>query len=78
MTFGTASAGIIAILLILQAIKMIIEVMIKGFLIHRIYGWSINMLGSIFSSVMQCLVSIGTRSTDPKPTNSYNVKLFVF
>ena len=39
MTFGTASAGVIAILLILQAIEMIIEVIINGFLIHRIYGW---------------------------------------
>ena len=33
MTFGTASAGVIAILLILQAIKMIVELIINGFLL---------------------------------------------
>ena len=38
ITFETASAGVIAILLILQAIKMVIEVIINEFLLHRIYG----------------------------------------
>ena len=37
MTFGSASAGFTAILLIFQAIKMVIEVIINGFLLHRIY-----------------------------------------
>ena len=44
MTFGSASVGVIAIiLLILQAINMVIEVIIIGFLLYRIYGWSIHM-----------------------------------
>ena len=75
MTFGTASAGVIAILLILQAIKMIVEVIINGFLLHRIYGWSIHMFGAILSSLTQCLILIGKKSTDSKPTNSYDVEL---
>ena len=75
MTFGTASAGVIAILLILQTIKMIVEVIINGFLVHRIYGWSIHMFGAILSSLTQCLILIGKKSTDSKPTNSYDVEL---
>ena len=74
MTFGTANAGVIAILLILQAIKMVIEVIINGFLLHRIYGWSIHMFRAILSSVTQCLIMMGKRSTDQGPTNSYNIQ----
>ena len=74
MTFGTASAGVIAILLILQAIKMVIEVIINGFLLHRIYGWSIHIFGAILSSLMQCLIMMGKRTTDQGPTNSYKLQ----
>ena len=74
MTFGTASPGVISILIILQAIKMLIEVIINGFLLHRIYGWSIHMFGTILSLLTQCLILIGKKSTGPKPTNSYDVQ----
>ena len=74
MTFGTASAGLIAILLILQVIKMAIEVIINGFLLHRIYGWSIHMFGAILGSLTQCLIVISKKSTDPESTKSYNLQ----
>ena len=38
LTFSTVSAGIVAIALILQTIKMITKVVINGFLLYRIYG----------------------------------------
>ena len=73
MTFGSASVGVIAIiLLILQAINMVIEVIIIGFLLYRIYGWSIHMFWAILGSLKQCLILISRRSTDPRPTKSYN------
>ena len=55
-TFGTTSAGIFAIFVIMQIIKIIIEIVINGFLLHRIYGWSIHIIGAIWSSITQCLI----------------------
>ena len=63
MTFGTASAGLTAILLILQVIKMAIEVIINAFLLHRIFRWSIHMFGAILGSLTQCLIVISKKST---------------
>ena len=47
MMFGTASAGIIANIIILQVIKIVIDIIINGFLLHRVYGWSIHMVGAV-------------------------------
>ena len=47
---------------------------INGFLLDRIYGWSIRIFRAILRSVSQFLISIDKRSTDPKPTNSYDVQ----
>ena len=70
MTFGTASAGVIATLPILQAINMIIN----GFILHRICGWSIHMFEAVLSSLTQCLISIVKMSTNSKTTNAYDVQ----
>ena len=48
MAFGTASAGILAIIMIFQIIKMIIEIFINGFLLHKVYGWSVHLLAAIW------------------------------
>ena len=47
MMFGTASAGIIAILIILQLIKMVVDIIINGFLLDRVYEWSTHMVGAV-------------------------------
>ena len=59
ITFGKASAGIIAIFLIIQIIKIVIEIIINGFLLHRIYGWSEHMMGAIWGSINPMLTSNG-------------------
>ena len=74
MTFGTASAGIIAISIILQVIKMIIDIMINRFLLHRVYRWSIHMVGAVWDSVTQCLIQLGRRTTKPTPAKRYKVQ----
>ena len=73
MKFGTASAGIIAILVILQVIKMVIDIMINGFLLHRVYGWSIHMVGAVRDSLTQCFIQLGSRTTKPTPAKRYKV-----
>ena len=47
---------------ILQVIKMAIEVIINGFLLHRIYGWSIHMFGATLGSLTQYLTVISKES----------------
>ena len=74
MTFGTASAGFIAILLIIQGIKIIIDVIINGFLLHRVYGWSIHMMGAIWGTLTKCLILINKRSSKPVPTKRYKMQ----
>ena len=67
MAFGTASAGIIAILMIFQIIKMIIEILINGFLLHKVYGWSIHLLAAIWSSLAHMLVYLNKDPRENEP-----------
>ena len=62
MTFGTISAGVIAIIMILQFCKLLIDTVIRGYTLHSIYGWSIKLLGAIFSSITSLLIHMGTSS----------------
>ena len=49
--FGQFSSGFIAILMIFSTVKMIIETLVRGYTLHRIFGFSFKLLGAIFSSV---------------------------
>lgn len=67
LKFGTATAGIIGVFLIIKAIKAIIDILIHGYALHTIYGWSIHLIGAFFSSVTHLLMHLGTR---PRPHKS--------
>ena len=43
-------------------------IIINRFLLHRIYGCSIQMVGAIWSTLTQCLIPINRRSSKPVPT----------
>lgn len=61
MTFGTFSAGVIAVLIIIQTIKKAIEVLINGIALHSIYGWSFHLVGAVWNSVTAFLIHLGPR-----------------
>ena len=63
ITFGTASAGIIAIFMIFHLIKTIIDIIIQGYTLHAVYGWSIHLLGALRSSVTYLIIHIARRPT---------------
>lgn len=65
VTFGSASAGILAIFIILRFIKLIIDTIIHGYALHTVYGWSLHLLGALWSSVTHLLIHIA-----PSPTPS--------
>lgn len=55
--FGTASAGIIGIVVVFTIIKAVLDTLIHGYTLHTIYGWSFKLIGAIWHSVTSCLIS---------------------
>lgn len=74
ITFGSASAGILTIFLIIRLIRLIIDSIIRGYALHSIYGWSLHLLGAIWSSVTHLFLQLGSRKrerkTDPEEATS--------
>ena len=58
ITFGSASAGVMAIFLIIKLIKLIVDTIIHGYALHSVYGWSLHLFGAIWSSVTQLLLHL--------------------
>lgn len=72
MQFGSASAGILMIILIFQAIAAIINISIHGYTLYNIYGWSLKLLGAILGSITNLLLYASRakpkEDTERKPT----------
>jgi len=64
ITFGSASAGILALFVILRIVKLVIDTIIHGYALHSIYGWSIHLLGAVWSSVTSLLLHLGHPTTE--------------
>ena len=70
ISFGTVSAGVIPILIILQLLKMFIDAIIRcytlrSYTLHSIFGWSMHLLGACFASITQMLLTL-RRDEDPE------------
>ena len=63
ITFGTVSAGTLAIFMTIHLIRAIIDIIIEGNTLHAVYGWSIHLLGALWSSVTYLLIHIARRPT---------------
>ncbi|KYN50299.1 hypothetical protein ALC62_10467 [Cyphomyrmex costatus] len=61
VTFGSASAGVLAIFIIIRTTKLVIDTMIHGYALHTMYGWSLHLVGAIWSSVTHLLLHLGNR-----------------
>lgn len=68
--FGSATAGIMGIFIIIRIIKLIIDTIIHGYALHSIYGWSLHLLGAIWSSLTHLLMHLGSnrRTTAQQPS----------
>lgn len=69
ITFGSASAGVLAIFIIARGCKLLIDTLIHGYALHSVYGWSIHLLGAIWSSVTHLLLHLA-RPNEPAPVSS--------
>ena len=52
------SAGIIAILTIIHIIKITVDIILQAYAIHSVYGWSLHLLGALWTSVTHFLISL--------------------
>ncbi|KAH0947433.1 hypothetical protein HN011_000960 [Eciton burchellii] len=59
VTFGSASADILAVFIIAPLIKLIIDTIIHGHALHSIYGCDIYLLITVWSSVDYLLFHLG-------------------
>ena len=48
--FGTANAGFIEMIIIIRGIKLIVNIMIHGYALHYIFGWSFHLLGALWDN----------------------------
>ena len=58
--FGTTSAGLIGLIIIIRGIKLIADNIINGYALHRLFGWSLHLLGAFWDSVTNLLLHLGT------------------
>lgn len=66
LKFGSASAGVMGLFLILRAIKLVVDTIIHGYTLHSIYGWSLHILGAVWSSLAHLLVQMGHRRSQTR------------
>lgn len=68
ITFGSASAGVLAIFIVVRVIKLIIDTMIHGYALHSVYGWSVHLLGAVWSSITHLLLHMGRGAEENSTT----------
>lgn len=69
VSFGSASAGILGIFIVIRVAKLIIDTLIHGYALHSIYGWSIHLIGAIWSSVTYLLLHLGRPNSAKEKEN---------
>ena len=56
LTFGTVSAGLIGMLIIIKGIKIVIDVVVRGYTLTSGFGWYFHLIGALWSSVAHLLL----------------------
>ena len=55
-SFGTTSAGLIELIIIIRGIKLKADNIIHGYALHRLFAWSLHLLGAFWVSVTNLLL----------------------
>lgn len=69
VNFGSATAGIMGIFIIIRVIKVVIDTLLHGYALHSVYGCSLHLLGALWSSITHLLLHLSrgpTRKPDKK------------
>ena len=69
--YGAISSGIFMTIIIMQLMKMLVDLIIRGYTLQKLFGCSIHLFGSIFTSVTHLLVVLN-KINDTRATNLKN------
>lgn len=58
MIFGQFSSGVMAVIYCAEIIVMLAELLIRGFILHRIFGFSFKLLGAVLNSLTHLFISM--------------------
>ena len=75
VNFGSATAGVMGIFIIIRVIKLIIDTAIHGYALHTVYGCSLHLIGAIWSSLTHLLIHLArspTKGNDEQPAGFYS------
>ena len=67
--FGIAAAGILAIIMLFQMLKFVLDSLLRGYVLYTVYGWSSHLLAAVWSSLAHLLLSLMTSNatrSDPE------------
>lgn len=65
------------IFIILKAVRACVNTLIRGYALHSIYGWSMKLLGAVWSSITHLLISqdkVSKQTTDQDTGPKNDVK----
>ena len=69
--FAITSACIIGLIIIIRGIKLIADTIIHGYALHRLFGWSLHLLGAFWDAVTNLLLHSGTNRPAGPPAESH-------
>lgn len=64
--FGNISAGMLGVYLCIRAVKLILDTLVHGYVLHTVYGWSVYLIGAIWDSLTQLLLHLAKRRPEPE------------
>ena len=70
-SFGTTSAGLTGLIIIIRVIKLIADTIIHGYALHRLFGWSLHLLGAFWDLVTNLLLHLGTHRPSGPPAERH-------
>ncbi|KAL7299233.1 hypothetical protein TKK_0007827 [Trichogramma kaykai] len=66
LNFGTVSAGIIGLIMLIRLIKLCIDATIRSYVLYEIFGFSFKLLGAMMASVTALLIHKDNRKERPE------------
>ena len=62
-------------IIIIRGIKVIADAIVHGYALHRVFGWSIHLLGALWDSVTNLLFHLGKPKIDTEKEEESTLEL---
>lgn len=64
MNFGSATAGVVGVIMIIRLIKLVIDTIIHGYALHTVYGCSLHLIGALWDSLTNLLLHLSRKPVE--------------